>query len=192
MGCLTFSGRVAGAGARCEALVGMAGSHLTRDRAAGHGVHDNQARLDMASLARRSRHAQHDLRDLISGARPHIVSSRADFANETVLVAWELIDVERQNVVDFAASILGIVRGIKADEKDRLRRIAELLGQIADCMQRIIDASRNGEWSRLTGNCEELGGYFKRFGELDLGPFLSNKTTSFSANWKKRLVLARE
>jgi hypothetical protein len=76
-------------------------------------------------------------------------------------------------IVDFAASLLGIVRGLNADERDRLQRVAKLLGQIADCMQRIIDAARQKE--SMVGHCEELGAYFKKFSELDLGPVLRDE-----------------
>ena len=80
-----------------------------------------------------------------------------------------------KDVVDFASFILGAVKGVKADKKDRLQGVAKLLGQIADCIQRIINASREGSFSSLVGNCEELGAYFGRFAELDLGPFLTGQ-----------------
>jgi hypothetical protein len=76
-------------------------------------------------------------------------------------------------IVDFALKLLGLVRAAKAAERDRLQRVAKLLGQIADCMQRIVDSARKNE--SLYGHCEELGAYFEKFSELDLGPFLGEE-----------------
>ncbi|SRR6266478_6088351 len=99
--------------------------------------------------------------------------------------------VNLKTLVDFASSVLGIVRNIRADEKDRLQRVAKLLGQIADCMQRIIDAARKGEWGPLNGNCEELGAYFQRFGELDLGPFLSDQDKQLLRQLEEAIIARR-
>jgi hypothetical protein len=76
-------------------------------------------------------------------------------------------------IVDFALKLLGIVRTAKADERERLLRVAKLLGQIADCMQRIIDTAKKKEYPG--SHCEELGAYFKKFSELDLGPVLGDE-----------------
>jgi hypothetical protein len=102
-------------------------------------------------------------------------------ANEVVRYSKEgfampLFEVTK-TLVDIGAAILGSAEKVKGLKRDALVRTATVLGEIATCMDAIVQHAESKDWPSVEGRCEELRMYLRNFDTLNLGLALSEEKT---------------